>query len=108
MKLTSAVSSLLMCMPHKSNVLVLHPHIRHTAHCTDLGPPPHNTPPPDGAAKSPTQQSLEQIRAPTGVGGTLELLPGRGIAARDEPDEPNIGMCMRGKYAHRRGTWPPS
>jgi len=32
MKLTSAVSSLLMC---KSNVLVLHPHIRHTEDDTE-------------------------------------------------------------------------
>jgi hypothetical protein len=43
---------------------------------TDLDPPLHDTPPPDEAVEHPNHQSLEQIRAPTKVGGPLESLRG--------------------------------
>ena len=46
-------------------------------HGADLEPPPHDLPPPDGAAEYPNHHSSEQIRAPTEVGGPLEPLRGK-------------------------------
>jgi len=74
----------------------------------DLGPPPHNAPLPDGAAESPTQQSHEQIRAPTEVGGPLGSLRGEALQRTMGQMSPTLARAREGSTPIGEAHGPPN
>jgi len=63
----------------------------------DWDPPLHDMPPPDEAMEPLTQQSPEQIRAPTGVGEPLELLRGEASRRAMGQTSPALVHAQEGK-----------
>jgi len=72
----------------------------------DLDPPPHDTPPPDGATEPPINHPPKQIRGPTNEGGPLEAL--RGEASQRATGQMSLTLARAPEGMMPIGAWPAS